>query len=98
MLILTSLVLVGLLSCEKEFKRDTLHFTIQNVDADHPPEESDDDVDGGSTGDQSGDPNHQAGVVCVAHRHWDLDWSEILRAFFKGQELTYHYMIGVSNV
>ena len=67
MLILTSLVLVVLLSCE--FKRNTLHFTIQNVDADRPPEESDDDVDGGSTGDQGGDPNHQAGVVCVAHRH-----------------------------
>ena len=67
MLILTSLVLVVLLSCEQEFKRITL--PLQNVDADHPPEESDDDVDGGSTGDQGGDPNHQAGVVCVAQRH-----------------------------
>ena len=69
MLILTSLVLVGSLSCEQEFKRNTLHFRIQNVDADRPPEESDDDVDGGSTGDQGGDPNHQAGVICVAHWH-----------------------------
>ena len=33
----------------------------------HPPEEGNDDVDGGSTRDQGGHPHHQAGVVSVAH-------------------------------